>query len=99
LSRPKFYWHGIVRKMIMRYPELKSEDTKQAKAYTTAIEDALAYTLGLDNGNDKIEAISLVLIKKTHTVDGAALELNYSPRTVQRWVIAFVKTVGKNVGF
>lgn len=81
--------------MIMRYPEIKSEDTVQAKAYTKAIEDALAYTLSLENGKDKIEGISLVLIKKTHTVEGAALELNYSPRTVQRWVIAFVKTVGK----
>ncbi len=83
----------------MRYPDIKSEDSMQAKAYTQAIEDALAYTLGLENGKDQIEGIGLVLFKKTHTVEGAALELNYSPRTVQRWVIAFIKTVGKNVGF
>lgn len=99
MSRPRFYWYGIVKKMVMRYPGLKAEESEMAVLYTAAIEKAIRETESLDNGECRMQAIELVLFKKTHTIDGAAMEVNYSAPSIIKWINKFINEVGRNVGY
>lgn len=99
MSRPKYYWYGIVKKMIMRYPQYKESNCKQEKQYAKAIERALEYTGTMELAESRLKAIDLVLFKQTHTAEGAALHLNYERRNIDRWISQFVNRVGKEVGF
>ena len=99
MSRPKYYWNGMVQKMIKRYPKLKDEKTPQAGIYIKSIEKALDETSKLPNGELRVQAIETIYFDKTKTVDGIALDLNYSPIQIRRWLNSFVNLVGKNAGF
>lgn len=89
----------MVKKMIMRYPQYKYSHSRQEKQYIKAIERALEYTSTLDLAEGRLNAIELVLLKQTHTPEGAALKLNYERRNIDRWISQFVYRVGKEVGF
>ncbi len=99
MSRPRYYWNNIVKKMITRYPVLRNESSIQAGLYIWAIESALKETEQLTNGQQRIKAIEDVYFKKTKTCEGVALELNFSNRTVQYWLNDFVNLVGAKAGF
>lgn len=99
MSRPKYYWNGIVKKMIMQYPELQNDTSTQAAIYKNAIDTALEETKQLPDGELRIKAIQKVYLDKTMTIEGVAIELNYSFRTMQRWLNSFVNLVGKKAGF
>lgn len=99
MSRPRNWWYGTVRGVIARYPSIKNDGSMQSAIYSFAIEKALAETEALPEGGVRAAAVRSVCIDRTLTVDGAALRFYYSPRTVQRWVNHFVKTVGKHAGF
>ena len=99
MSRPRYYWHPIVRKMVMRYPKLNCENSIQEKAFKEAIETVKEKTFSLSNGDCRVEAVEDILIKKTKTVYGVSQEMNYSWKTVQNWVNTFIRMVGKEVGY
>lgn len=97
--RYKHYWYGCSQTMIRRYPDLKNEKGIQPAIWFKAIENALEDTAGLEDGGDRVKTIRMINFQKTHTIDGAALEVGVSRRTVQRWNSEFVNLVGKNAGF
>lgn len=97
MSNPKYYWYGIVKKMVYRYPRLNDSD--QDQAYKKAIEEALEQIKAEENGAEKIQAIQLVCFEKRYTLDGAAYKMHYGRNTIQRWITKFINTVGKNAGF
>lgn len=99
MSKPRHYWYGSVRKMIMSSKEIESERTFQATMFKNALEDAFEETRKLPNGDLRIKAVEDILIKKTKTYDGVALELYYDKRTIQSWVNSFVNLVGKKAGY
>lgn len=99
MSRPTYYWHGMVKRMIMRYPKLKEEKSIQSGIFVKAIEKAIRETEKLNNGDCRLKAVQMVCFDKTMTVDGVAEELHYSWRTVQNWMNDYIKRVGKNAGF
>lgn len=99
MSRPKFYWFGIVKREIMTPATQKNPHSKQTKLYNKAIQDACGQTLQMDRGADRIKAVELILIKQTHTYAGASMELHYSERLIQRWISDFIYLVGKKVGY
>lgn len=98
MSKPRYYWYGTVKKMIMRYPQMK-DNNKQEKQYIKAVEKALEDTNNLDLADARLKAIDFVLFKQTLTPEGAALHLNYERRNIDRWISKFVYMVGMNVGF
>ena len=99
MSRPKNYWNPIVKKMIFRYPMLQDERTIQAGIFEKAIKDSLKETRELTNGDMRIRAIEDIYFKRIKTYEGAALELNFSERTIRYWCNDFVKLVGKHSGY
>lgn len=99
MSRPRYYWHGIARKMIQRYPMLGEERSMQAAIFRQAIDEALDETAKLPNGELRLAAIKDVLIDQTRTLYGEAAKVNYSEKTVQNWINSFVRLVGKKAGY
>ncbi|MCQ2369243.1 MAG: hypothetical protein MJ007_02065 [Paludibacteraceae bacterium] len=97
--RPRYYWYGVVWKMITLYKKLQTEDTDQAKLMVEAIDEALAETRAMPDGDLREKAINDILIDRVKTYDGVALDVHYSSITVQRWVNSFVNLVGKKAGY
>lgn len=67
---------------------------REMDAVRLAIED----TLKLKDGNYRMILVDLVFWRKTHTLNGAALELHTSERTAERWHNDFIHQVAKNFG-
>ena len=99
MSRPRNYWYGIVCKMIKSSNQLENEHTLQSSIFKHAIEDAMAETKKLPNGELRIKAVQDILIEQTKTYEGVAMEVHYDWRTVQNWVNSFVKLVGRKAGY
>lgn len=101
MGKPRYknYWYGNSQTMIRRYPGLKSEKGLQPAMWADAIDRALEETAKMTDGESRIEVIRLIHFDKTDTIDGAALKVHASRRTVQRWNSAFINLVGRNAGF
>ena len=63
-----------------------------------AVEAALAETERLMDNKARMTMIDLVFWKRTHTLDGVALTVHYSPRTVKQWHGDFIRCVAKHYG-
>ena len=83
----------------MSQDKLAKERSLQAGIMKYAIEEAMLETENLPNGENRLYAIDEILIKKCKTYDGVARDLHYEARTVQNWIISFVKLVGKKAGY
>ncbi len=79
--------------------KIAGESSLQAYISMKAMRDAEAETLKLPNGELRMKAVRDVLIKKTKTYEGVALEVNYNWRTVQNWVNKYINLVGKKAGY
>lgn len=99
MSRPRYDWYGSVKGFIMRYYQKGDSSTEMKRKIIKNCNDVLQETEQMDQGNDRIKAINMILLSKTHTIDGVSLELHYSRRTVQRWISKYVEEVGKRSGF
>lgn len=99
MGKYRHYWYNTVRLMVTRYPRLIDYCSMQELIYKDAIEKALADLEKDPEGEVKKQAIKMVYFDKTHTASGAGILLNYSERTVQQWLSAFINAVGKKAGF
>lgn len=90
MSRPKAKWWGYVKSMVRRYPDEVNENERRA------VERAMEETRRLPSGGDRIKMVEMIFFKNTHTIDGVALQLHYSPETVQNWHAEFLRLVGEN---
>ncbi len=99
MGKPKHYWYGIVKRLIMESPSHDKEESLQQYIISMAMEKANKETLKLPNGEERLRAVELVLIKKNKNVYGAALELYCSSRKVERWISSYINLVGRKAGF
>lgn len=98
MGRSRNDWYGSVKGVIMRYYHRKRETEIQIRICDN-IDNVLRETEQMEHGQDRIKAVNMILLNKTHTIDGVAIELHYGRRTIQRWISDFVKEVGKRSGF
>lgn len=99
MSRPRYYWYGLVKKLIYRYYSLKDYKSLQEFLFYQAINATLREFDSMTYPTERYWVIEQVLFKQRLTVDGAAQDLCFSSATVNRWINDFVKKVGKNAGF
>lgn len=79
-----------MKDMIRRYPDETNED--ETRAVAIAVED----TRMLLDGDDRMKVIRMVFFKKTHTLQGAALNVPCSYETAKRWTQQFIRLVAKS---
>lgn len=97
MSKPRYRWWGYVKAMVRAYPGSPPQSCIDAKEHA-AVESALEQTRGLPDGADRIRMVGMVFFDQTHTLEGAALVLSRSPRTIRRWHTSFILLVAKNFG-
>ena len=90
MSKTRFGWWSYVKDMIRRYPDETTEE--ETKAVSIAVED----TERLLDGDDRMKVIRMVFLKKTHTLQGAALNVPCSYETAKRWTQQFIRLVAKS---
>lgn len=63
-----------------------------------AVRQAIAKTLTLDTGEERLQVIRCVFWDKTHTLEGAAMKLHRCKRTIAQWHGEFIRCVAKYFG-
>lgn len=99
MSKPRYSWWGYIKAVIRRYPSLMdAEVSGVAKREKEAVRAAVEATEQLDNGADRLMVVDLVFWSRTHTLEGAAMQVHVSERTARRWHTEFIMLVGKYRG-
>ena len=62
-----------------------------------AVRGAIANTRALPDGEERLRMIKLVFWDRTHTLDGAALELHRCIATIWKWNGEFIRAVEKEL--
>lgn len=99
MSRPKHFWYGNIRHLIMNIERFASENSMQSAIFLNAMREADEETKKLPNGELRLKAVNDVLIAKTKTMEGVAQDVHYETRTVQGWINSYVNLVGKKAGY
>lgn len=94
MSKPRYGWWPYAKWMIRSYKGggLMTKDER------AAVEAAVKETEQLADGGERLRLIDLVLWKRTHTLQGAALACYVSERTAQEWHRQFIRLVGQKKG-
>lgn len=74
--------------------ELPEINRRELEAVRRAIEE----TRRLDTGEERLRVIRLVFWDRTHTLEGAAMEMNRCKRTVIQWHGDFIRKVAYSFG-
>lgn len=74
--------------------ELPEINRRELEAVRQAIEE----TRSLPNGEMRLEMVRLIFWKRTHTLEGAAMELHWSARKLVEWHGEFIRCVAKYFG-
>ena len=74
--------------------ELPSTRQREFEAVRSAIETTRSYA----NGKERLAVIDMVLWKRSHTIDGAAMAIPCSWRAACQWHGEFIRLVAKNYG-
>lgn len=99
MSRPRYYWFGIVKTIIYQYPERINRSTPKGEEAYRCIRTALAKTENSEDGAERLKLIEMVFFKRTHKVFGAAREIHISESTAKRWISDFVYIVAREMGY
>lgn len=94
MSTPRYGWWAYAKWMIRSY----KGGGLMTKAKRAAVADAIAETEQLVDGAERLRLIDLVLWKRTHTLQGAAMAVYVSERTAQEWHRQFIRLVGQKRG-
>lgn len=72
--------------------------TLMTREEVAAVEAAIEDTKQLIDGTERLRLIDLVLWKRTHTLQGAAMVIYVSERTAQEWHRQFIYLVAEKRG-
>nr|DAW55728.1 MAG TPA: hypothetical protein [Caudoviricetes sp.] len=102
VSKPRCVWWSYVKRMIRVYEVDRHIADKKKRRLTevefSAVEDAIKETKQLIDGAERLRLIDLVLWKRTHTLQGAAMVVYVSERTAQEWHRQFIYLVAEKRG-
>lgn len=96
-------WWGYVRYIVRQYQELDktSPDAEMPRVDSknwSAVRSAIDYTERTENGPARLKVIRMVHWDRTHTLEGAALEIPCDRATAARWQRKFFEEVARNRG-
>lgn len=94
MSNPRYGWWSYAKWMIRSY----KGGGLMTKDELAAVKDAIEETEQLVDGAERLRLIDLVLWKRTHTLQGAAMAVYVSERTAQEWHRQFIRLVGQKRG-
>lgn len=99
--RTHYPWWGYVKAIVRQYPDRCRSMAWQgtvSQREKEAVAAAVEYTSQMDDGQNRLKLIRLLHWDKTHTLEGAALDVSVSRRTAAYWQREFFETVARNRG-
>lgn len=94
VRRKKPDWWGYVKRILEEYPTLANKDamdvSEKDKRKMKAVEYAMQKNITYKNSRERMQIITMVYFKKTHTIEGAALKIPCHPNTAGRWQADFI---------
>lgn len=100
MSKSREYWWPYVKGMIRHYPELEKSAPLPAvkQRELNAVRDAIASTQSLASGKERLALIDMMYWKKSHTMDGACMDIHIAQATAKRYHGAFIYAVAEAYG-
>lgn len=102
VSKPRCGWWSYAKWMIRVYDVDRHIADKKKRRLTDdefyAVEAAVEETKQRIDGAERLRLIDLVLWKRTHTLQGAAMVVYVSERTAQEWHRQFIYLVAEKRG-
>ena len=95
MSRPRHWWYSDVKRAVMHLSKYKDKTEPEYVRYREAINNALKDVQKMSNAAERLQAIDDILFKQTKTIDGVAMDMNYSRRIIQYWIGDFINLVGE----
>lgn len=92
MSKPRYRWWQYAKNMLRAYPKYVTNGERDA------IESAIAETLKLVDGKDRMKVIDLVFFKQSKGLAGAAMQVPCSIDTAQKYHADFIRLVGEKRG-
>ncbi len=83
-------WKPDARAALRAYPRAKARGDRVIVA---AVERALKQQRRYYNADARIRMIDMVYFRKTHTLYGAAVAVEYSPETIKKWNLELLSAV------
>lgn len=94
---PRKRWWGYAKAMIRAYPgRIGKELDGTPLAEFQAVEAAIEATRRRRDGEARMQVVTMVLLKGSHRISGAALMIPCSERTAERWHGDFIREVAAN---
>ena len=93
MSRPRHDWWGYAKGIIRRYEHGTVTSTERE-----AVDKAIAETLSMDCGTERVKVVELVFWRQTHTLAGAAMQIPVSYETAKKWHRDFLYLVAEKRG-
>lgn len=90
-----------MRYIVRQYPALdeahsRAEMSRVDSKNWSAVRSAIDYTERAENGLDRLNVIHMLHWDRTHTLEGAALEIPCDRATAARWQRKFFEEVARN---
>lgn len=83
--------HGVEDLAVRELPRAQQREYESVRL-------AIDQTMRLQNGRNRMRVIQLVFWARSHTLEGAALEVHCSERTARRWHTDFILLVAQKRG-
>ena len=96
-----YSWWRYIKEIVQQYPNRKDEDLESVGVSfleSVSVRSAIAATEQMENGAERMRIIKMVHWDRTHTLEGAALEIPCDRATAARWQRKFFEEVARNRG-
>lgn len=95
-----YSWWPYIREIVREYHDRYEKENLLGVDLRNreAVMDAIDVTLRMAGGQNRMKLIRLLHWDRTHTLEGAALVIPCSRRTVAYWQREFFETVARNCG-
>lgn len=102
-KKPHYTWWPYIREIIREYPEGLSykdahDPSRSKNKDFESVGEAINTTEREEKGRERLKVIKMVHWDRTHTLEGAALEVPCDRSTAARWQRKFFEEVAKNRG-
>lgn len=95
----RYPWWGYVKNLLKQYGwALVGRQHILSDEQMDAVCRAIDATMELPSGAEILRVADLVLIKRTHTIAGAAMMIPVSEDTAKRWHGNFIRAVARELG-
>lgn len=95
----RYPWWSYVKGLLMQYGwALENRAHVLTDTQMDAICRTIDATMELPSGAEVLRVVDMVLIKKTHTIAGAALAVPVSESTAKRWHGNFIRALARELG-